>query len=195
MSQNDKLMQALEKTKKAVNGLLETQSKVLVAIDGRCAAGKTTFAEALGREFSCQVVHMDDFFLRPSQRSKERLAMPGENVDHERFLEEVLIPYKECEETVYRPYDCHTQDFKEPVHIKQGKVLIVEGAYSCHIELMPWYDLHIFLDIAPETQMARIIARNGKEAAKRFEELWIPLEEQYFAAFSIKEQSDICLEI
>ena len=28
------------------------------------------------------LIHMDDFFLRPHQRSRERLAIPGENIDH-----------------------------------------------------------------------------------------------------------------
>ena len=58
---------------------------VFVAIDGPCASGKTTLAALLQRRFDGNVLHMDDFFLRPEQRTPERFAEPGGNVDRERF--------------------------------------------------------------------------------------------------------------
>lgn len=45
---------------------------VFVAIDGPCASGKTTLAALLQRRFDGNVLHMDDFFLRPEQRTPER---------------------------------------------------------------------------------------------------------------------------
>lgn len=56
---------------------LERLSRGLVAIDGPCASGKTTLANALGGALGLTVFHMDDFFLRPSQRTPERLAEPA----------------------------------------------------------------------------------------------------------------------
>ena len=61
---------------------------MLIAVDGRCASGKTTLASALERETGCNVIHMDHFFLRPEQRTKQRLEEPGGNVDYERFQED-----------------------------------------------------------------------------------------------------------
>ena len=46
----------------------ESGQRLLIAVDGRCASGKTTLAASLERETGCNVVHMDDFFLRPEQR-------------------------------------------------------------------------------------------------------------------------------
>lgn len=46
---------------------------------------------------------MDDFFLLPQDRTPERLAKPGENVDHERFDREVLSPLCHGQTAVYRP--------------------------------------------------------------------------------------------
>jgi adenylylsulfate kinase-like enzyme len=43
--------------------LLKEKQYVLVAIDGRCASGKTTLAAALKEKLSCEIIHMDDFFL------------------------------------------------------------------------------------------------------------------------------------
>ena len=75
-----------------IRALLDRQARVIAAIDGRCGAGKSTLAAQLQAQLSCRVFHMDDFFLRPEQRTAARLAQPGENVDHERFLSEVLQP-------------------------------------------------------------------------------------------------------
>ena len=80
---------------------------VLLAIDGRCGSGNTTLARVLQEKTGAAVVHMDDFFLRPEQRTPERFAEPGGNVDRERVLEEVLLPLKENCPVVYRPYDTH----------------------------------------------------------------------------------------
>ena len=48
---------------------------------------------------------MDDFFLRPEQRTKMRLAEIGGNVDYERFYREVLIPLKKKEPFAYCTYE------------------------------------------------------------------------------------------
>ena len=92
-----------------IRALAAAQPRVLVAIDGRCAAGKTTLAASLQAQLACNVFHMDDFFLRPEQRTPERLRQPGGNVDFERFLTEVLRPLRDGAPVTYRPYDCRTQ--------------------------------------------------------------------------------------
>ncbi len=169
---------------------------LLVAIDGRCGAGKTTFAAFLQEKFGWSVLHMDHFFLRPEQRTKERLGTPGGNVDYERFLEEALIPIeKGAEEIVYRPFDCHRQEMAGPVRMTPDRVCLVEGSYSCHPALWDRYDIHVFLTIGEEEQMRRIVGRNGAEGAKMFRERWIPMEENYFAAYRVEERCGLCLEI
>ena len=69
----------------------------LVAIDGRCTAGKTTLAGLLQGKRSCNVVHMDDFYLPFAKRTPERMAQPGGNMDFERLLSEVLLPLKRAD--------------------------------------------------------------------------------------------------
>ena len=100
----------IEKIKAALPD--KTDRPFLFALDGRCASGKTTLASALREAVGCGVIHMDDFFLRPEQRTEERLSQPGGNVDRERFLQEVLLPLKRGESFSYRPYDCRTHCFK-----------------------------------------------------------------------------------
>ncbi len=164
---------------------------LLVALDGRCASGKTTLAASLSSALSdigCGVLHMDDFFLRPVQRTPERLARPGENVDHERFLAEVLLPLSEGKPFLYTPFSCRTQRFGRTVGVNPAPIMLTEGAYACHPRLRSYYDLRLFLSVDPETQMARILARNGEASAAAFRDRWIPLEEAYIAA--CKPQDD-----
>ena len=75
-----------------IEALLAERDHVLVAIDGPCASGKTMLAATVNKRFGGNVLHMDDFFLRPEQRTPERFAQPGGNVDRERFETEVLAP-------------------------------------------------------------------------------------------------------
>lgn len=166
---------------------------MLIALDGRCAAGKTTLAAVLKQRLDCEVIHMDDFFLRPEQRTRERLAVPGGNVDYERFKEEVMGPLRARADFSFCPYDCHTQSMKEPVRVKENRVVLVEGAYSCHPQLWDDYDLHVFLDVDRAVQQKRILARNGREAAEIFAKKWLPLEEAYFRAYKIRERCELRL--
>ena len=69
---------------------IDNKHPSIISIDGRCASGKTTLSNLLKQIYDCNVFKMDDFFLQPHQRTKERLESPGENVDHERFEQEVI---------------------------------------------------------------------------------------------------------
>ena len=169
-----------------------TKERVIIAIDGRCASGKTTLAELLKTELDCNVFHMDDFFLRQEQRTEQRLNEPGGNVDRERFSEEVLVPLLRGEDFFYRKYSCRLGDFSETINVQNRRINIIEGAYSCHPDLRSCYDMTIFLSTNYQTQLERIRARNG--SAKMFEEKWIPLEEKYFEAFDIPAHCDLLLE-
>lgn len=173
-----------------INELLKHKKSIIVAIDGRSGAGKTAFALELKKILDCNVIHIDDFFLRPEQRTQKRLDTPGENVDHERFLAEVLIPLKNGEEFRYKPFDCHTMSFKDDILVMPKRITVIEGSYSCNKRLFDFYDLHIFLDIDNETQKQRIIRRNG-ENAQMFFTKWIPLEDKYFETFKIKEKCEM----
>ena len=167
-----------------------SESRLLIAIDGRCASGKTTLSAELQKILLCNVIHMDQFFLRPEQRSEYRLALPGENVDHERFLSEVLIPLTKGEEFAYSPFDCKTMMLREKINIGIKRINIIEGSYSCHNSLFNYYDLRIFLDVSKTEQIRRILLRDGSEQLKMFETKWIPLEEMYFKEFDIANRCD-----
>ncbi|MCQ2432209.1 MAG: hypothetical protein MJ175_06350 [Clostridia bacterium] len=186
---------------KAISRLLMRRSAapVVIAIDGPAASGKTTAAAALADLFFFFLFHMADYFLPFDMRTEERLAAPGGNVHYERFKKEILDGIASAADprgsglVVYRPFDCSDGTLKAPVSVPYKRLNIIEGSYAHHPHFGDCYDLRVFLTISPEEQRARILARNGEEMLTRFVERWIPMEEQYFAAFDVESHADIIL--
>ena len=168
---------------------------VIVAIEGGSASGKSTLGQILSEIYDCNLFHMDDFFLRPEQRTAERYREIGGNIDRERFLCEVLIPLKEGKAVNYRRFDCSTMEIAPPERIEPKRLTVIEGAYSMHPELSDYYDFSVFLDISEELQRARIQKRNSPAMAQRFFDEWIPLEQIYFSGFDIKDRCDLVFHI
>ncbi|MEF9946389.1 MAG: uridine kinase [Lachnospiraceae bacterium] len=170
-------------------------SKMVIGIDGRCGAGKTTLANLLSDKLDAPVIHMDDFFLPLSLRTKERLEEAGGNIHYERFKEEVTKGLNMNQSMTYRAFDCKIMDYSHEILIPKAPITIVEGVYSFHPFFGNVYDYKIFCDIMKENQKARIISRNGKENYEQFEQRWIPMEEKYFDEFGIREQCDITITL
>ena len=177
---------------KEIDALLAQNRQIIVAIDGSCAAGKTTLAGKLASLYDCNVFHMDDFFLRPEQRTAERFAEPGGNVDYERFGVEVLTPLKSGRAFSYRPFDCKAFTLSAPVAVEPKQLNIIEGSYSLHPHFGSPYDLKIFLTIAPALRRQRIMERPAFLHRRFFEE-WIPMEQRYFEFFQIESKADLIL--
>ena len=175
--------------------VLLKKGAVRLCIEGACAGGKSTLSTLLEKLYDCTVFHMDDFFLRPEQRTAERLAEVGGNVDRERFLQEVLIPLSKNETVKYRRFDCSQQKILPPVSVAPEKLTVIEGVYSMHSELKEYYDFSVFLDIDKETQKKRILKRNTSEMAERFFNEWIPLEDKYFDGMNVKDRCDMIVSI
>ncbi|MBQ7779917.1 MAG: hypothetical protein IJ404_05420 [Clostridia bacterium] len=188
------MKQHYEELLSKIDGLI-AKGNTVVAIEGGSASGKTTLAKMLSDVYGCTVFHMDDFFLRPEQRTKGRYEEIGGNVDRERFLSEVLIPLKNGEPIKYRKFDCSSMTLTDEETVIPKKLTIVEGAYSMHPELAEYYDLSVFLEISPEFQRGRILRRNGEKMAERFFNEWIPLENIYFEKTDIKSRCDLTVKI
>lgn len=183
---------SLNQIRYRIDELMSQKEQVIVAIDGNCTAGKTTLAGKLAEIYDCNVFHMDDFFLRPEQRTAERYAEVGGNVDYERFMEEVLVPLKSGQAFSYRPFDCGTFTLTQPVEVTPKKLNIIEGTYSHHPCFGDCYDLKIFLTVTPELQRQRILKRPSF-LHKRFFEEWIPMEQRYFAGFDVSRKCDFVI--
>ena len=90
--------------------------------------------------------------------------------------------------SVYRKFDCSTFSLGEAKRIAWKRLNIVEGSYSQHPYFGNSYQLRVFLDLSPEEQYRRLLNR-VPEKINRFVEEWIPLENQYFEAYGIRDKS------
>ena len=171
----------------AIDREMACTPSVRVAIDGPCASGKSTLGEELAQIYSCPLIHMDDFFLRPEQRTEERLAQPGGNVDYERFLQEVLLPLTQQEAACYRPWRCRLGAFDASVTVLPCPLVVVEGSYSLRPDLRDHYQLRVWVEAPMEERLERLAQRGGPGCLERFRTMWIPLENRYFDACRVKE--------
>ena len=171
------------------------RGSMTLVMEGGSASGKSTLADALEAVYSCTVLHADDYFLRPEQRTAERLAEVGGNFDRERFADEIVRPLRDGQPITYCRFDCMTQTLGEPITAPKTDLTVVEGVYSLHPTFEKYYDFAIFLDIAPAHQEQRITKRNSPWLAKRFFTEWIPMENAYFEETGIKERVDIVVKI
>jgi len=165
----------------------------IIALDGRCASGKTTLAADFAEAAGASVIHTDDFFLPREMRTPERLNTPGGNVHYERLLTDVLPCLREGRDFSYSRFDCSRMALGEMRQVSASRLYIVEGAYSCHPALGDYMTLRVFSDVSPLEQQRRILLRNGEEGWQQFRARWIPLEETYFNAYGIREKAQVIL--
>lgn len=180
-----------EELASAIADRLARQSAVLVALDGRCGSGKTTLAEQLAERFPQSItVHTDDFYLPPSRRVTGWEKIPCANMDIQRLRNEIVAPARAGQAFSYRAYSCREGAYLPPRPLGPAPLVIVEGSYSHHPSLAPHYDIRIFVTCSPDEQARRLRRREG-ERYSNFVERWIPLEEGYFANYSIEENAEM----
>lgn len=168
------------------------KSKVIV-IDGMAASGKSTAAMLLSNELNASVIHMDDFFLPAELRNPKRFEQAGGNVHYERFFDEVVTKLKGDSPILYRPFDCHSMDYKAEIKQPCGEIVIIEGCYAMHPYFGKYWDLALFFKVDPAVQNSRILQRNGEAMLAMFQRRWIPLEQNYFDKCHTEEKADVVI--
>ncbi len=170
------------------------EGSVTLTVEGSSASGKSTLGAILASVYDCNIIHTDDFFLQLHQRTPERFAEPGGNLDRERFYDEVVCGLNSGEAFSYRRFDCSRMALGESVTVIPKALTVIEGAYSMHPYFGGYYDLSVFLDITPELQRQRILKRNPNMAERFFNE-WIPLERAYIEGTNIKQRCDMIIAV
>ena len=160
--------------------ITETGSGI-IAVDGLCGSGKTTFAELLSTLLPCNVIHMDDFYLPITARGENWRQLPAGNMDLSRLIREVLEPLKRGAAVSVRPFSCQTGSFGEERVFSPKPLTVIEGSYSHHPMLREFYDKMYFLSCPEEKRLRRLRAREG-DYFKVFQSTWIPMEKLYLAA-------------
>ena len=167
---------------------------LVLALDGRCGAGKTTLANVLAAQFvGCTLLHTDDFYLPPARRSPDWAHTPCANMDLTRLRDEALRPAYAGQAVAYRAYSCRQSGYLPTAQLAAQPLVILEGSYSHHPLLCPYETLRVFVTCTKAEQTRRLQAREGARYAD-FAARWIPLEEGYFAQYGIEAAADFVVE-
>ena len=172
---------------------IKDNKKVVIAIEGPSASGKTTFGETLSKKLGALLFHTDNYFLPESKKNKNRLSESGGNIDYER-LEEEIMKNLNSNEILSNNFNCKKEQLETGISQKSKPVIIIEGAYSMHKRLRKYYTLSIFITIDEKLQLERILSRNGESMLKKWKEEWIPLENYYFKEEKIENCVDFVID-
>ncbi len=175
-----------------IDSIHHHQNCIIIVIEGMAGSGKSTLGEFLSNYYQTNLIHMDDFFLPLAKRTPERLAEVGGNIDYERFKNEVVDHLNT--DFYYGVFDCSKGEITTRKQIKRKPMLIIEGSYAMHPYFGKYYDFAIFLEVANEVQVQRILKRNGEFLLDKFINNWIPMENRYFKELSIRDKADIIID-
>src|SRR5215467_12659813 len=154
---------------------------LLVGVDGRAAAGKTTFTRALAAlDPGLDVIEMRDFALPAAARLGEGVEPAGRvaaGVDWRRLRGNVLLPLSRDQVARYQRYDAATDVMAEWRIVPVGGIVIVEGFYSCVKALSTFYDFRIWVECPLEVRRRRLVCENG--SGSLLERNWPQAEEAY----------------
>lgn len=171
----------VEKLASRIGGLPPSAgSSVVVAVDGRSGAGKTTLADRLSSVLSCPVIHMDDIY-------------PGwdgltEAVDT--LADDVLQPIAENRPAQHRLWNWNTGEYDGWADVPAESLMIVEGCGSGSRACAPYLSLIVWVEAPRELRKARGIARDG-ETFRPYWDRWAEQEDSLFALEHTPERADV----
>ena len=159
----------------------------VLAIDGPAGAGKTTLAahlvKVLSVSGSLSVIHMDWIYdgwegaLGTSLTEK---------------LSAIIGSLQKGETIKLDIYNWHSGVFDQVREIAPAKVLIIEGVGAAQKLIRDSGATSIWLDIAPEAGMKRVLARDG-DAIEAQMKGWLITQDKYFHRDLTPQSTDFSL--
>lgn len=169
-----------------------------MAVDGISAAGKSTLAAELQAAFvrrsrHAVLVSLDGFHHPRSRRYRRGRRSPvgyyEDAFDLDSIVERVLLPLGPggSRRYVTRTHDLLTDETvtDPPQEAPPDAVILVDGSFLQRPELLPHWDVRIFVDTSPEVAAARSARRDAdllggeRRAAELFAVRYAPAFELY----------------
>jgi len=166
--------------------------RVVVAVTGYGGAGKSTLTRALVDVVPDSVRLRGDDFLDP-ERSHRR-SSDWDGVERLRMRSEVIEPFRRGEVARFRPYDWDAGELGPVTTLPEASALIVDAIGLIHPDLEGCFDLTIWVDVDLETAAQQGIERDrraGSDHDKLWEDVWIPNDRDFAAAFDPASKADL----
>lgn len=181
-----------------IRDLARSKAPVLVALDGRSGAGKSSLASRVANEFDAVIIEGDDFYAGGTPEQWDTMT-PEQRAAHcidwarQRQLLEALTAGSAA---TYRPYDWEVNDgtLAGPVAVAPAAVVILEGAYSARPELSDLIDLRVLLNVDDPVRERRLRHREGEHYRAEWEARWASAEAHYFRAVMPPQAFDLVIQ-
>jgi uridine kinase len=192
---------------------LQSGGPLRVAVDGRTACGKSTFAQALEaslQTIGCHALHTTiDGFHNPKAVRYARGRHSAEGYyrdarDLAAIRRELLDPLGSGGSRLIRmeTFDLasDTSVDRPAVRVPDDTILIVDGTFLARPELSGSWDVHIFLRTRRETSRARGIARDiaaggePDQVKMIYDQRYLPAFDLYLSEADPEARSDILID-
>ena len=172
-----------------LNALCQHQGeKKIVAIDGPAGSGKTTLAADLSLQLEAagiavEVVHMDELYNGWQRALSEDLTIT---------LRSIVDGFRKGAVN-YQVYDWHKKSYGSRKTFDSPQVLILEGVGSGQRSIRDEINLLIWIEVAPELALQRVIERDGEEI-EPFMAQWMIEQTAHFLAEQTQGAADYCID-
>lgn len=183
-------------SQEVIQRISELPTPKIIAVSGFGGSGKTTYAEALGKELGAPVVGVDSFQQEGLFDTEYRL---WEVMDFGRLEKEVLEPFTNGATTItYHHYDSTYGNASEEKTFSHTGTIIVEGVGLLRPELLKYFSLSIWLDCPLDVATARGKKRDREVHKHTHDEewdgIWYENELQCLEAFHPDKAADIIVQ-
>jgi len=161
-----------------------TPAPVIIAIDGRSGAGKTTLAIELAARLRnhhrVSLFHLEDIY-------------PGWNgltAGIERYVSTVLTPLSRGDRAVWTSWDWEKHYDGDTRVTLPAEIVIIEGVGAAAAEARPLLSAVIWADSPDDVRRTRALERDGG-TYKPFWDQWAAQEDEWLAVDDVPRQADI----
>ena len=193
MSYGSSVPPALQELVATVQRLQQrTTAPIVIAIDGRSGAGKSTVTAALSEALGATSVPCDDFFAAHISAGEWDARAPARRaadaLDWRRLREEAIEPLRAGRPARWLPFDFAagprangTYGYQTvPATREPRPVVLLDGAYSARPELVDVVDFAVLVEAPVAVRRARLAAREDSQFLAAWHACWDPAEEYYF---------------
>ena len=176
----------------AIDRIRDGSGRVAVGVSGYAGAGKSVFARTLVDIVDGAVRLRGDDFLDPPR--VHRRSADWDGVERDRLRAEALEPFRAGAPVAVRPLDWSTGRHGAPTPLARASVLIVDAIGTFHPELLPWFDLTVWVDVDLQVAQAQGRARDraaGRDHDTLWTDVWTPNDREFEQMFSSRRLADV----